>query len=223
LGSKICDEAGRIKVEHATGTASNSPRPVVVRCPRRSHNRFRGGASGVSFGYTGTVASVMRPSIVLLPKKIPIQKRWQICRSWGIMLTPWGCLGQDVAASGDHRNCARDWRAAKQSRRRATSGGRVPGPERESAESRKARFSAQPKMRPNEVLPESHIFVNSLQGEALYTFGCSGCAQTTRYRMVVFRRGAGQDRRANPEGLVTQLPQPPPSDWFCLWIAIKDG
>jgi hypothetical protein len=28
-------------------------------------------------------------------------------------------------------------------------------------------FSAQPKMRPNEILPESHIFVNSLQGEAL--------------------------------------------------------
>jgi hypothetical protein len=29
-------------------------------------------------------------------------------------------------------------------------------------------FSAQPKMRPNEGLPESHIFVNSLLGEALY-------------------------------------------------------
>jgi hypothetical protein len=29
-------------------------------------------------------------------------------------------------------------------------------------------FSAQPKMRPNEVLPEYHIFVNSFQGEALY-------------------------------------------------------
>jgi hypothetical protein len=26
-----------------------------------------------------------------------------------------------------------------------------------------------PEMRPNEVLPESHIFVNSLLGEALYT------------------------------------------------------
>jgi hypothetical protein len=29
-------------------------------------------------------------------------------------------------------------------------------------------FSAQPKMRPNEVLPEYHIFVNYLLGEALY-------------------------------------------------------
>jgi hypothetical protein len=30
-------------------------------------------------------------------------------------------------------------------------------------------FPAQSKMRPNEVFPESHIFVNYLQGEALYT------------------------------------------------------
>jgi hypothetical protein len=28
-------------------------------------------------------------------------------------------------------------------------------------------FSAQPKMRPNEVLPESHIFVNFFQVEVL--------------------------------------------------------
>jgi hypothetical protein len=36
-----------------------------------------------------------------------------------------------------------------------------------SAEPRKARFFAEQKMRPNEFLPESHIFVNYLQVEAL--------------------------------------------------------
>jgi hypothetical protein len=66
----------------------------------------------------------------------------------GIMLTPWGAWGQAVAASGGHRNCARDWRGAEQPRRLAASGQTL-GPERVSAEPRKARFSAQPKMRPN--------------------------------------------------------------------------
>jgi hypothetical protein len=66
-----------------------------------------------------------------------------------------------VAASGGHRNCARDCRGAERPRRRAV-GHAV------RRNSRKARFSAQPKMRPNEILPESYVFVNSLQGEALY-------------------------------------------------------
>jgi hypothetical protein len=52
------------------------------------------------------------------------------------------------------------WRGAKQPRRKATAGGpaacgQTLGPERESAEPRKARFSAQPKMRPNEILKTS--------------------------------------------------------------------
>jgi hypothetical protein len=72
----------------------------------------------------------------------------------GIMLTPLGTWMQSVAASGGHRNCARDWRGAERPRKR-----RNP---------RKARFFAEQKMRPNEVLSESHIFVNSLQEEALY-------------------------------------------------------
>jgi hypothetical protein len=88
-----------------------------------------------------------------------------------------GCLGQDMAASGGHRNCARGRKSRLKALRicfwrgGATAGGHRP---RRRAvghalrrNPRKARFSAQPKMRPNEVLPESHIFVNLLQGEAL--------------------------------------------------------
>jgi hypothetical protein len=78
-------------------------------------------------------------------------------------------LGQDVDASGGHRNCARDWRGAKRPRKR-----RNP---------RKARFSAQPKMRPNEVLPESHIFVNSFQEEALYQW------TQVKYPMLIHKFG----------------------------------
>jgi hypothetical protein len=84
----------------------------------------------------------------------------------GIMLTPWGYLGQDVAVSGGHRNCARGRKSCGFASRGAgppqvaigrASGGTPDKPE----------FSVQPKMRPNEILPESHISVNSLQGEAL--------------------------------------------------------
>jgi hypothetical protein len=44
------------------------------------------------------------------------------------------------------------WRGAEQPRRRATEGGQAPGPERESAEPRKARFFAEQKMRPKIIL-----------------------------------------------------------------------
>jgi hypothetical protein len=36
----------------------------------------------------------------------------------GIVLTPWGVGEQAGAASGGHRNCARDWRGAEQPRHR---------------------------------------------------------------------------------------------------------
>jgi hypothetical protein len=76
----------------------------------------------------------------------------------GIMLTPkevppLGVLGFKPWPLGGHRNCAKDWRGAERPRKR-----RNP---------RKARFFAEQKMRPNEVLPESHNFVNSFQIETL--------------------------------------------------------
>jgi hypothetical protein len=91
-------------------------------------------------------------AIVLLPKEYQVKIGDQYV-DHGDYAHPLGAWGQAVAANGGRRNCARDWRGAKRPRQR-----RNP---------RKARFSAQPKMRPNEVLPESHIFVNSLQVEAL--------------------------------------------------------
>jgi hypothetical protein len=54
--------------------------------------------------------------IVLLPKRYQFKNGGNVSIA-GMTLTPWGCLGQDVAASGGHRNCARDWRGG------ATTGG----------------------------------------------------------------------------------------------------
>jgi hypothetical protein len=67
-------------------------------------------------------------------QKIPIQKRWLMCRSWGLC-SPFGVLGDKPWPPGGHRNCARDWRGAERPRKR-----RNP---------RKARFFAEQKMRPD--------------------------------------------------------------------------
>jgi hypothetical protein len=85
----------------------------------------------------------------------------------GIMLTLWGVWGQAVAASGGHRNCARDWRGG------ATAGGHRP---RKRRNPRKARFFAQQKMRPN----------NTFQGEVLYAPETNG----TRYRNAALAKPA---------------------------------
>jgi hypothetical protein len=69
----------------------------------------------------------------------------------GNVLPALGTVAGDRLTPGGGADCARDWRDAKQSRRMDTYGGQMPGPERESAESRKARFFAEQKMRPNAV------------------------------------------------------------------------
>jgi hypothetical protein len=90
------------------------------------------------------------------PQKIPIQKRWQCVDRWDYA-HPLGVLGFKPWPLGGHRNCARGANPADLLLENRSSGGTPAKPE----------FFAEQKMRPNEVLPVSHILVNPLQGEAL--------------------------------------------------------
>jgi hypothetical protein len=94
----------------------------------------------------------------------PVQKWGLVWRAGGIC-SPLGGVGDRLwPPGGGHRKRARDWRGAEQPRRRAACG-QAAGPERGSAEPRKARFFAQQKMRPNEVLPVSYVFFYFLQAD----------------------------------------------------------
>jgi hypothetical protein len=104
------------------------------------------------------------------------------------MPTPWGDLDairgrqrrtpQLRKGSQILRMCF--WRGGATAGGRATCGGHRP---RKRRNPRKARFFAKQKMRPNEVLPEYHIFVNYLLGEALYwRFARHNSRQFTRIR-----------------------------------------
>jgi hypothetical protein len=84
----------------------------------------------------------------------------------GIALTPWGAWGQAVAAG---RTLQLRKGLEGFSHGVWPHGGQTLGPERGSAEPRKARFFAKQKMRPNEVLKSLlYLSVHSLQMKTLY-------------------------------------------------------
>jgi hypothetical protein len=52
---------------------------------------------GAVYRRTNSYSETMR-DYSAFTEKIPIQKRRLMCRPWGVIPTPWGCLGQAVAA-----------------------------------------------------------------------------------------------------------------------------